>query len=144
MRERFTPLGRASCYSKPSRSATSPIASKTTADPARWILSREIAVIKAKTSAGKVEPRSMDGFVRLIEQKYFTVDRFEVPFGEIKIPATGPACLVSLSGWGTVKSAHGSTGLKPGQAVVLPEGTGDIVIDAPAPLVFVRCMAPAV
>jgi len=112
--------------------------------PRELHLEQGIAVIKAKTSAGKVEPRSMDGFVRLIEQKYFTVDRFEVPFGEIKIPATGPACLVSLSGWGTVKSAHGSTGLKPGQAVVLPEGTGDIVIDAPAPLVFVRCMAPAV
>jgi Phosphomannose isomerase len=107
-------------------------------------LEKGLAVIKAKTEAGKVEPRSMDGFVRLIEQKYFTVDRFDVPFGEVKIPASGPACLVSLSGWGTVKSAHGSTGLKPGQAVVLPQGTGDIVIDVPAPLVFVRCMAPAV
>jgi mannose-6-phosphate isomerase len=105
-------------------------------------LEKGIAVIKAKTAAGKVEPRQMDGFVRLIEQKYFTVDRFDVPFGEIKIANNGPACLVSLSGWGTVKSSKGSTGLKPGQAVVLPQGTGDITIDAPAALSFVRCSAP--
>lgn len=106
-------------------------------------LKQGIAVIKAKTEAGKIKPRVMDGFVRLIEQKYFTVDRFDVPFGEIHIADNGPACLVSLSGWGTVKSAHGSTGLKPGQAVVLPAGTGDIAIDAPAALSFVRCSAPA-
>ncbi|HEV2710678.1 MAG TPA: type I phosphomannose isomerase catalytic subunit [Edaphobacter sp.] len=105
-------------------------------------LEKGIAVIKAKTAAGKVEPRQMDGFVRLIEQKYFTVDRFDVPFGEIKIANNGPACLVSLSGWGTVKSSKGSTGLKPGQAVVLPQGTGDITIDASAALSFVRCSAP--
>ena len=85
----------------------------------------------------------MDGFIRLIEQKYFTVDRFDVPFGEVKIANSDPACLVSLSGWGTVKSARGSTGLKPGQAVILPPGTGDIVIDAPAALSFIRCIAPA-
>jgi mannose-6-phosphate isomerase len=111
--------------------------------PRELHLEQGIAVIKAKTAAGKVEPRQMDGFVRLIEQKYFTVDRFDVPFGEIKITNNGPACLVSLSGWGTVKSSKGSTGLKPGQAVVLPQGAGDITVDAPAALSFVRCTAPA-
>lgn len=111
--------------------------------PRELHLEQGIAVIKAKTEAGKVKPRAMDGFTRLIEQKYFTVDRFDVPFGEVRIPASGPACLVSLSGWGTVKSENGSTGLKPGQAVILPEGTGDIVIDAPAALSFVRCIAPS-
>jgi mannose-6-phosphate isomerase len=111
--------------------------------PRELHLEQGIAVIKTKTEAGKVKPRIMDGFVRLIEQKYFTVDRFDVPFGEIHLQGTGPACLVSLSGWGTVKTDKGSTGLKPGQAVVLPQGTGDIVIDAPAALSFVRCAAPA-
>jgi mannose-6-phosphate isomerase len=111
--------------------------------PRELHLEKGIPVIKAKTEAGKVEPRQMDGFTRLIEQKYFTVDRFDVPFGEIKIANEGPACLVSLSGWGTVKTAKGSTGLKPGQAVVLPQGTGDVRIDAPAALSFVRCIAPA-
>ncbi len=111
--------------------------------PRELHLEQGIAVIKAKTEAGKVKPRVMDGFVRLIEQKYFTVDRFDVPFGEVHLSGTGPACLVSLSGWGTVKTDKGSTGLKPGQAVVLPQGTGDVVIDAPAALAFVRCAAPA-
>lgn len=112
--------------------------------PRELHLEQGIAVIKPQTQAGKVEPRVMDGFVRLIEQKYFTVDRFDVSFGELPLTSDGPACLVSLSGWGTVKTANGSTGLKPGQAVVLPQGTGEIVIDVPAPLSFVRCTAPAV
>lgn len=111
--------------------------------PRELHLEQGISVIKAKTEAGKVKPRAMDGFVRLIEQKYFTVDRFDIPFGEIRLHGTGPACLVSLSGWGTIKTDKGSTGLKPGQAVVLPRGTGDVVIDAPAALSFVRCAAPA-
>lgn len=112
--------------------------------PRELHLEQGIAVTKTQTHAGKVEPRVMDGCVRLIEQKYFTVDRFDASFGEIRLTNDGPACLVSLSGWGTVKTTAGSTGLKPGQAVVLPEGTGDVVIDVPAPLSFVRCMAPAI
>ena len=91
--------------------------------PRELHLEQGIAVIKAKTEAGKVEPR-VDGWLR-------SPDRAEVlhrrPLRcllrrDHVSTATGPACLVSLSGWGTVKTANGSTGLKPGQAVVLPAG----------------------
>jgi mannose-6-phosphate isomerase len=89
-----------------------------------------------------VQPRAMDGFVRLIEQKYFTVDRFDVASGKVRISSDGPACLVGLSGGGVVKSAHGSTELKPGQAVVLPLGSENVAVEASADLSFIRCMAP--
>jgi mannose-6-phosphate isomerase len=111
--------------------------------PRELHLEEGLAVIKPKTAAGKVKPRAMDGFVRLIEQKYFTVDRFDMASGEIDVSTDGPACLVSLSGNGMVKSAHGTTELKPGQAVVLPAGSGEVTIEASAKLAFVRCAAPA-
>ena len=46
--------------------------------PRELHLEKGLAVMKAKTAAGKVAPREMDGFLRLIEQKYFVVDRFEL------------------------------------------------------------------
>ncbi|MEO6909397.1 MAG: type I phosphomannose isomerase catalytic subunit [Edaphobacter sp.] len=110
--------------------------------PRELHLKQGLAVIKAKTDAGKVKPRAMDGFVRLIEQKYFTVDRFDLSSGEINVSADGPSCIVSLSGSGTVKGVGGSTGLKPGQAVVLPQGLGEVTVEASADLAFVRCTAP--
>ncbi len=110
--------------------------------PRELHLEEGLAVIRAKTDAGKVQPRAMDGFVRLIEQKYFTVDRFDLASGEVTVSSDGPACIVSLSGSGMVKSPHGTTELKAGQAVVLPAGSGEIVVVASAALSFVRCVAP--
>lgn len=110
--------------------------------PRELHLEQGIAVLKSKTAAGKVQPHPMDGFVRLIEQKYFTVDRFDIPSGEIHVSTDGPACLVSLSGSGTVKNTSGSTELKRGQAVVLPAGSGNVKVEALDNLSFVRCAAP--
>jgi mannose-6-phosphate isomerase len=110
--------------------------------PRELHLERGIAVLKSKTDAGKVQPRTINGFIRLIEQKYFTVDRFDVSSGETTVSTDGPACLVSLSGSGTVRNANGSTELKPGQAVVLPLGSGDVTVKASERLSFVRCAAP--
>jgi mannose-6-phosphate isomerase len=111
--------------------------------PRELHLEEGLAVLKSKTQAGKIQPRAMDGFVRLIEQKYFTVDRFDVSSGEVRISSDGPACLIGLSGIGVVKSAHGTTELKPGQAVVLPPGSENVIVEASADLSFMRCMAPA-
>ena len=49
--------------------------------PRELHLEKGLAVIKAETAAGKVAPKVMNGFVRLIEQKYFVVDRFDVAAG---------------------------------------------------------------
>jgi len=111
--------------------------------PRELHLEQGIAVLKSQTEAGKIKPRTMDGFVRLIEQKYFTVDRFDISSDEVSVAAGGPACLVSLSGHASVKSAQGSTELKPGQAVVLPPGLQEVTVQASGDVSFVRCAAPA-
>jgi mannose-6-phosphate isomerase len=111
--------------------------------PRELHLERGLAVIKAKTDAGKVKPRAMEGFVRLIEQKYFTVDRFNVTSGKVTVSNDGPTCIVGLSGSGTVKNANGSAELTAGRAVVLPEGRGDVTVEASGELSFMRCVAPA-
>lgn len=111
--------------------------------PRELHLKEGLAVIKAKTQAGKVVPRAMDGFVRLIEQKYFTVDRFDITASETNVTSEGPSCLVSLSGTGIVRSDYGTTELRAGQAVVLPVGPGQVIVEASEKLSFVRCAAPA-
>lgn len=110
--------------------------------PRELHLKEGLAVIREKTDAGKVQPRPMDGFVRLIEQKYFTVDRFDVSPGEVNLSSEGPACLVALSGTGSVKSSNGPVELKLGQAIVLPPGSGEVIIETSANLSFMRCTAP--
>ena len=44
-------------------------------------LEQGLGVMKMETRAGKVRAQRMDGFVRLIEERYFVVDRFEVGAG---------------------------------------------------------------
>jgi mannose-6-phosphate isomerase len=85
----------------------------------------------------------MDGFVRLIEQKYFAVDRFEIAAGgKIEVSFAAPGCLVGLSGSGSVMAAGGSVELIRGQAVVVPAGNGSVIVGTGSGASFVRCLAP--
>ncbi|MDP9039760.1 MAG: class I mannose-6-phosphate isomerase, partial [Acidobacteriota bacterium] len=60
-----------------------------------------LRVMKQRTGAGKVAPRAMDGFVRLIEQRYFCVDRYEVEAGgRAVVPTEQAGCVVVLGGAG--------------------------------------------
>src|SRR6185312_362584 len=112
--------------------------------PRELHLEKGLAVMKAETAAGKVAARAMDGFTRLIEEKYFTVDRFEVAAGgEAAMSFDGPGCLVGLGGQGMVRSSEGSVALQPGRAVVAPAGCGTVAVAAGSAISFVRCMAPA-
>ena len=62
-------------------------------------LEQGLRAMKTRTAAGKVKPRAMDGFMRLIEQRYFVVDRYDVAAGgEAVVPVQGAGCLVGLSG----------------------------------------------
>jgi mannose-6-phosphate isomerase len=100
-------------------------------------------VIKTKTQAGKVVPRQMDGFIRLIEQRYFVVDRFEIgDAGETPVAFSGPGCLVALSGSAAVITEHDRVELKVGEAVVVPPGKG-ATVETGSGVSFVRCVAPA-
>lgn len=111
--------------------------------PRELHLEQGLKVIKAKTQAGKVAPKEMPGFTRLIEQKYFTVDRFELGrMEEHSLTLDGPGCLVGLKGKAWVVTPGSEVELEPGTAVVIPDGTGQVIVDAEDGATFVRCMAP--
>jgi mannose-6-phosphate isomerase len=111
--------------------------------PRELHLEKGLQVIKPKTAAGKITPRAMDGFTRLIEQQYFVVDRFD--FGKVteaSISFDGPGCLVGLAGRAVVSTAGGEAVLDPGQAVVVPAGNDGVIIDTDAGVSLMRCVAP--
>src|SRR3984885_3687227 len=98
--------------------------------PRELHLEKGLQVIKPKTQAGKVAPRKMDGFTRLIEQKYFVVDRFELGAkSEETGSLDGAGCLVGLAGRGGVRTPDGELGLVPGKAVVVPMGDVSVVVE---------------
>jgi mannose-6-phosphate isomerase len=109
--------------------------------PRELHLEKGLQVIKTKTAAGKVAPRMMNGFTRLIEQKYFVVDRFDIAAGEVRVAIDGAGCLVGLSGEGLVRWSGVEVELKVAQAVVAPVGEVAVVTDSGAS--FMRCVAPA-
>ncbi|HEX3966484.1 MAG TPA: type I phosphomannose isomerase catalytic subunit [Edaphobacter sp.] len=107
-------------------------------------LEKGFQVIKMKTQAGKIPPRKMDGFTRLIEQKYFVVDRFEIAdAGETEVGfSSGPGCLVALSGSAAVLTEHSRVELNVGEAVVMTTGN-PVMVATGSGVSFVRCVAPA-
>jgi mannose-6-phosphate isomerase len=111
--------------------------------PRELHLERGLAVIKTETAAGKVAPREMDGFTRLIEQKYFVVDRFELEeASEVAVPFDGPGCLVGLAGSAVVITAEGQVELYPGQAVAVTESHVGVIVESSDGALFMRCVTP--
>jgi mannose-6-phosphate isomerase len=112
--------------------------------PRELHLEKGLAVIKAETAAGKVAPEKIDGFVRLIEQNYFVVDRFEVVAGDVaEVSFERPGCLVGLNGNPVVESADGLIEMIPGTAIVVPGGSRSVSVRARTGAQFVRCVAGA-
>jgi mannose-6-phosphate isomerase len=108
--------------------------------PRELHVERAISVMKMKTAAGKVAPVAMDGFVRLIEQKYFVVDRYEVrPDSDVLVPADRAGCLIGLSGEAII---DGEVQLIAGRAVVVPANYGSVDIETNRGALFVRCWVP--
>ena len=101
-----------------------------------------IGVTKLTTRAGKVAPRVMEGFTRLIEEQYFLVDRFDVASGTVTLTMDGPGCLVGLSGTAQIESGAGAVELRKASAVVVPAGTQVMVKAEGSAVSFARCMAP--
>ena len=113
--------------------------------PRELHVEQALRVMKMHTAAGKVKPVQMDGFVRLIEQKYFVVDRYDVGAGcEVVISIEGPGCLVGLVGSARVEAVGSErVDLLRGQALVVPAGVGSLVVTSDAGVSFVQCFAPA-
>ncbi len=96
-----------------------------------------LAVVKLKTAAGKIKPKAMDGFTRLIETEYFVVDRFEIAAGDvIEMPMDGIGCVAGLKGDAAVDAVEFTAG----QAVVVPEGSASVSSRLGATVV--RCWEP--
>ena len=112
--------------------------------PRELHLEQGLKVIKPQTEAGKVAPKEMDGFTRLIEQKYFVVDRFDLgEMQERRVAMEGAGCLVGVEGKVWVIAPGDEVELEPGKAVVVPAGTGEVIVEAEEGATFVRCVAPA-
>jgi mannose-6-phosphate isomerase len=103
-----------------------------------------LRVMKLKTAAGKVKPVAMDGFVRLIEQKYFVMDRYDIAgVGEVSVATDGPGCLVGLSGGAAVIGGpEGEVELVAGKAVVVPVECPSVIVETGVGASFVKCWAP--
>ena len=112
--------------------------------PRELHVEQALRVMKTKTAAGKVAPKQMDGFVRLIEQKYFVVDRYDVAgAGEVVVPIAAAGCLVGLSGAAMVKcEGMEAVELPAGKAVVIPADCGEAIVETDARASFVKCFAP--
>ena len=111
--------------------------------PRELHLEKGLQVIRTKTAAGKVAPRVMDGFTRLIEQKYFVVDRFDLgSVSEATVSFEGPGCLVGLAGRAVVSTAEGEAVIVPGQAVIVPSGANGLIVDTDTGASFLRCVVP--
>ena len=114
--------------------------------PRELHLEKGLAVTKLHTAAGKVAPVAMDGFTRVIAQKYFVVDRFEVAAGETVSlgDVTGVSgCVVCLKGSGTVTSDEGEVALGVGEAMVVPAKAEGVQVTAGEALTFFRCFEPS-
>ena len=97
-----------------------------------------IDATKLTTRAGKVAPQAMDGFTRLIEERYFTVDRFH---GPAEVEMAGPGCLVGLAGGLSVVNNRVQLDMPAGRAVVVAAG-GKVQVQGAPDAVYLRCMAP--
>ncbi len=100
-----------------------------------------IAATKFKTRAGLVTARRVDGFTRLIEEQYFTVDRFDAGRGELRVEMPGAGCLVGLEGSCLVRGGGGEVEMPKGAAVVVPAGT-EVRVESAGAVQFARCFAP--
>lgn len=113
--------------------------------PRELHLEQGLAVTKLHTQAGKIAAKKRDGFTRLIEQKYFVVDRFDVAAGATVSLAdvTGVSgCVVCLKGAGTVTSSEGAVELSIGEAVVVPAVASEVKVKAETALTLFRCFEP--
>jgi len=105
--------------------------------PRELHLEKGLAVVKTKTDAGLIEPKEMEGYTRLIDAKYFVVDRYELPAGgAATIKNRSAGCVVGLAGEGKV----GGVEVELGQATVVPVGTS--TVESEKGLTFAWCWEP--
>ena len=111
--------------------------------PRELHLDSGVAVSRAETRAGKVAPAKIRNGERLIEEQYFTVDRFVLRAGEslrLDDAAGRPHCFTTLQGNGSLVAEAGTGTLKFAAATIVPASTGAVTVSAAEDLVLVRSM----
>lgn len=95
-----------------------------------------LAVTRATTDAGLVQPVAMDGFTRLVASDYFVVDRFSLSETPAALGNSQKMQMLFALGEGaSVEGASGAVPLDPWRIVVLPSegidymlhGKGDVI-----------------
>ena len=113
--------------------------------PRELHLEQGVAVSRGETRAGKVQPFPIQGGQRLIQERYFTVDRFDLNAGDrLRLDdAVGrPCCFTTLSGSGHLREVGDPSGplLQRARAAVVPACCDAVELLAREPLVVVRSM----
>jgi len=105
--------------------------------PRELHLEKGLAVMKTHTKAGKVVPRAIGCFTRLIEEQYFVVDRYDIAAGgSASLENLSAGCVVGLNGVGAIDGVE----VRPGQAVVLLKGAAKV--ESVGGLTFMWCWEP--
>jgi mannose-6-phosphate isomerase len=97
-----------------------------------------LAVVNTRANAGKRIAKDGNGYTRLIQEKYFVVDRFEVHAGTtIEMSMDGIGCVVGVEGEAAVNAIRFGVG----EAVVI--AVGSVTMSSAKGAVFLRVFEPA-
>jgi mannose-6-phosphate isomerase len=109
-----------------------------------------LRVVRTQTAAGKIVPQKKDGFTRLIAEKYFIIDRYELAGGSSMrlfpgaLTAGHSSCLIALSGSGRISTDAGEVELVPGKAVILPAMSANPTVNSMSSLIVIHCFEPSI
>jgi mannose-6-phosphate isomerase len=100
-----------------------------------------LRVMKPKTRAGKVAPIPHEGFTRLIEEQYFTVDRFALTNTQQTFAASNiPQIFVGLEGEATLECSGESITIERGKATIIPANSAPCILHSKTSASFIRAI----
>ncbi|MEO7030137.1 MAG: type I phosphomannose isomerase catalytic subunit [Acidobacteriaceae bacterium] len=112
--------------------------------PRELHLEAGMKVIKIENGSRKIRPQKNGVCTKLIEEKYFAVERYDIAMGSSQSLRGGltPDCVVGLAGRGVVVQGETRLDLPVGQAIVIPACCGEYAVEGEGS--FVRCAVPEV
>jgi mannose-6-phosphate isomerase len=104
-----------------------------------------LASTKPQTRAGLVPPKPMEGFTRLVDEQYFSVDRFTLaPNSNTPLETAGKLQIVVALGEGLALNSPSASPLPlhPGHAIILPAGSTNWSASASNAAELIRILRP--
>jgi len=117
--------------------------------PRELHLEKSLEAMRLKTRAGKVPPRTVDGHTVLIDEKYFEIDRWELPTGDAPAGLTANTSAVQILYVATGEicvsaDAGDSFPVKRCQLAVIPASASGVRIGVESPSEVIRILPRAV